>query len=746
MTSAAPPASPLSLIPYPAKVETNAQGFALNDQTRIQVAPHDAQALFAARKLQSLLQTTPGLHLKIEEGFRHRHGVIRLARSPAAPDGLESYSLSSDKDGVQIKAKGEAGLYYGAITLWQLASAEQKKDGEIHVPGVRIEDAPRFGWRGLLLDSARHYQPPDIILHLIDHISELKLNVLHWHLTDDQCWRLQIPQYPRLTEVGAWRTEAGYFPQAPSGGFYTEDDVRRIVAYAHARHVRIVPEIDVPGHATAAIAAYPSLGAALQPPTAPSSDWGLFFNVYRPSSEWVDFLHTVLDEVMALFPDSFVHIGGDEVQTAQWKASPAVQARMKALGLKNEAELQSWFTHEATAYLAAHGRRAIGWDEILDVNPPKNAAIMSWRGFSGAIKAAKTGRDAILSPAPQLYFDNRQDDLPGEPTGRGLVVGLDAVYGVDLNAAQLSDEERAHILGLQANIWTEHLQTPDKVERAAFPRAAALAERAWTTNQSVDFTDFLHRLPDQSARFSAEGVIFYDTAFLPRAEVRRLDADRAQVTLSKPASIGQIHYRLDGEDPGLADPVYQAPLTLALPAKISMATFIGQRRVSDRVLSRIDGAALQARENHQLSLIQNALALNLQGAPRPDGHRPTYLVDILNPGWLWKGAWLNGMGGFSAEVEPLPFNFQLGELFPADPAANIQHLHPPVSDRGELQVRLDRCDGPVIANLSLNGALAPQTVQARLATPLEGLHDLCFTFTGTKREPLWVLGSVRLTP
>ena len=301
-----------------------------------------------------------------------------------------------------------------------------------------------------MLDSVRHFQSPQFVMRFIDWMALHKLNVLHWHLTDDQGWRLEIKKYPRLTQVGAWRVPAGQAAAAdidPAtghprlyGGFYTQDDVRRIVAHAANRNVTIVPEIDMPGHATAAIVAYPQLGVADHPPGAVPADWGLYPNLYNVDDSTFSFLDDVLDEVMALFPGEYVHIGGDEVVKDQWKASPRVQARMRELHVADEQALQSYFIQRIEKYVNARGRRIVGWDEILEGGIAQNATVMSWRGLDGAVTAVRAGHDAVLSPWPTLYFDNRQGTGSGEPPGRAKVISLHDVYDFDPMPAGIAAE------------------------------------------------------------------------------------------------------------------------------------------------------------------------------------------------------------------------------------------------------------------------------------------------------------------
>ena len=724
----------LSLIPWPAEVRTAPAGFHLASGQQISVPAQDAAARFAADQLAARLARRPALRLTVAEAGP---AAIRFVRDPAIA-GDEAYRIEIGPDGVVLRARGDSGLYYAAMTLWQVATPAATAEGA-DLPGLIISDAPRFRWRGLLLDSARHYQSPAFIRRLIDAESSLKLNVLQWHLTDDQAWRLEVPAWPRLVRVGGCRREAGFGRRRRVCGVYTEAEVRALVAYAAQRRVRIVPEIDVPGHASAAVAAYPELGAApvaaAPRPRAPENRWGVFKTVYAPSERTVAMLDAVYDEVAALFPDPFVHIGGDEVIRQQWAASPAVQARMKALGVPTEAGLQGWFAAHAAARLARHGRRAIGWDEILDGGAPPDAAIMSWRGVAGAEAASAAGHDVVLSPAPVLYLDNRQDDLGTEPPGRGHVTALAEVYAFDPAPPALTDAQRAHVLGVQANLWTEHLRTEARVERAAFPRAAALAEVAWSPAPRRPLPDFEGRLLDQFDRFDADGVIHSETWFQPRATVRRIDAGHVSLGLSRPASLGEVRYSLDGAPVGPASPVADGPLTLTLPARLQAASFVDGRRVSPEVRLELSAASLSRIDNHGLALCSDQLSLNLEGEPERRGGRG-FLVDILHPCWIWRGADLDQVRALTARVVPLPFNFALGADDPDNPRLNLQHLAAPRTRHGELVARLDGCDGPVIASLPLRARRRGQVLRGRVTPGVGGVHDVCLSFTGTRPEPL----------
>ena len=434
-------------VPLPRAMTMRSGGFAINARTTIAVPAGDKGAAEAARQLVTLIGKTHRIALKIG-----RSGAIRFVRKPGFA--REGYTLESDDRGATITASDDAGLFYGAVTVWQLLDGGR-------VPAVSIDDAPRFAWRGLMLDSARHYQSPAFIHRLIDAMAASKLNMLHWHLVDDQGWRIEIPKYPRLTSVGGWRVPASA-PGAPAlpreGGFYSVAEIREIVGYAAKRNITIVPEIEMPGHALSAIRAYPWLGMGVAIPRGVESDWGVFPWLYNTDERTFHFLDDVLDQVMALFPSRYVHVGGDEAVKDQWKASPQIQAQMRALDIKSEDALQSWFVRRIGDYLAKHGRRLIGWDEILDGGITPGATVMSWRGIDGAAAAARAGYDVILSPMPTLYLDNEQGESAADGPGRGNFVSLATVYGFDPASGNFPPAGRAHILGLQVNLWTEHIR------------------------------------------------------------------------------------------------------------------------------------------------------------------------------------------------------------------------------------------------------------------------------------------------
>ncbi|MFK0177986.1 beta-N-acetylhexosaminidase [Streptomyces xanthochromogenes] len=456
--------------------------------------------------------------------------VLRL--DPDLPGGPEAYRLSTDRTLQNVAALVEgatpAGVFRGMQTLRQLLGPEAFRRAPVAagrhwtLPGVTIEDSPRFGWRGLMLDVARHFMPKDGVLRYLDLIAAHKLNVFHFHLTDDQGWRIEIKRYPRLTEVGAWRSRTKWghrasplWDEKPHGGYYTQDDIREIVAYAAERHIRVVPEIDLPGHSQAAIAAYPELGNTDVIDTASLSvwdTWGVNPNVLAPTDNTLRFYEGVLEEVLDLFPEDvspFIHIGGDECPKEQWQKSDVAQDRIRELGLGGENELQSWIIRHFDTWLSARGRRLIGWDEILEGGLAPGAAVSSWRGYGAGIAAAEAGHDVVMCPEQYVYLDHRQAPGADEPVPIGFVRTLEDVYRFEPVPPQLGPEAAAHVLGTQANAWTEVMENQSRVDYQVFPRLAAFAEVAWSALPAPaarDFADFERRMAAHYRRLDALGV------------------------------------------------------------------------------------------------------------------------------------------------------------------------------------------------------------------------------------------------
>jgi len=692
----------IAVVPAPARVDGQPGTFTFTPRTVVQAGPSVDQQWVAHRFLELVARRFGhALPLETVEGAAKPRGGIVFALDPAAGSSSpESYALVVSPGGVRVSARDRRGLYYGAVTLWQMLSAAGAiADGQVTLPCVRITDEPRYAWRGLMLDSARHYQSPEFIERYIDWMSLHKLNVLHWHLVDDQGWRLEIRKYPRLTSIGAWRVPAGAGPAAdidPAtgkprlyGGYYTQDTVRHLVQYAAERGVAIVPEIEMPGHATAAIVAYPELGVIEDAPTAVSADWGIYSNLFNVEDSTFAFLEDVLREVIELFPGPYVHVGGDEAVKDQWQASPRVQERMRELGIHDEHALQSWFVQRIGRFLAANGRRLIGWDEILEGGLAPDATVMSWRGIDGAVAAAAAGHDAVLAASPTLYFDNRQGRGPEEPPGRGRVLSLADVYAFDPSPPAIASEARKHILGLQANLWTEHVRTEPRAEWMTFPRAAAVAELAWSPPERIAFADFKRRLEASLRWYDAVDLHYATTEF--------------------------------------------APSTSAIAA--SAPPDVVPRAGSDA------GDRNRTLKSQELRLCSDRLTLSLEDDAPVRGDRAVFLIDIMNPCWLWPAANLEHGATLTARVGQVPFNFQIGK----DVEKIV--LRPPATADGELEVRLDGCDGERIASLPLAPAVSNPAVTALPAITLEqraGRHDLCFTFTSRAIDPMWAIDSLAL--
>jgi hexosaminidase len=475
----------------------------------------------------------------------------------------ESYKLDVMPGGATIVAADSTGLFYGKLTLDQLIQA----GGPIRA--IHIEDAPRFRYRGMHLDVARHFLPVEFVKRYIDLMSRYKLNTFHWHLTDDQGWRIEIKKYPRLTEVGGCRKETVFDRSAKVGdgtphcGFYTQDQIRDVIAYAKARHVTVVPEIEMPGHAKAALAAYPEL-ACTPGPFDVRTTWGVDEDVFCPKEETFGFIEDVLDEVARLFPGPYVHVGGDEVPKTRWRESPVAQEVMRRENLKDPDALQSWFIRRVERMLVARNKRLIGWDEILEGGLAPEATVMSWRGSAGGIAAAREGHDVIMSPGSHLYFDGYQGDPRFEPLAFGGPLPLSRVYEFEPVPDSLTPEQAKHILGAQANVWTEYMKTPSHVEYMAWPRALALAEVLWSPRASRSWESFDARLPHALRSLDALKVNYR----LP--DVEGLNGDRLTladaVTLNLSTSLpgGIIRYTTGGADPTDTSAVFPGPMVLVL--------------------------------------------------------------------------------------------------------------------------------------------------------------------------------------
>ncbi|RUL76101.1 beta-N-acetylhexosaminidase [Dyella choica] len=738
-------AAPVSLIPLPAQLQQAKGSFKVDSSTSIVVPANDPAAHASAQYLADLVARTRGLHLGVKEGTTGQ--AIVFQRNPKLAR-AECYTLDVSPTGIRIEARDDAGLFHGAVTLYQLLTPNARQ-GEEQVPALHISDWPRFAWRGVMLDSARHFQTADEVKLLLDQMAQHKLNVLHWHLTDDQGWRIEIKRHPELTSIGAWRTppDAGLDGEPQRyGGFYTQEQIRDVVAYAAARHITVMPEIDMPGHAQAAVAAYPELGVTGKRPPV-SADWGVNPYLYNVDDASFQFIDDVLDEVMALFPSHYIHVGGDEAIKDQWKASPAIQAKIRALHLKDEDALQGWFIGRVGSYLSAHGRRLIGWDEILDGGVPADATVMSWRGTDGAIKAARLGHDVVMSPAPDLYLDSLQSLLPDETAGRDPARSLEDVYRFNPVPSLLTATQAAHVLGAQANAWTEHMPSMRHVEHAAFPRLDALSEVVWSPAATHDWKGFLARLPAQFQRYAAQQVDYADSAFAPVIQIDAdvaLKSDKALVTLSNQAGYGAIHYTTDGSSPDSHAPLYSKPFALAWPATIRASVYADDGSMLAGMRTRvIDREHLLSRAGVELANCAGSdFRLRVQPMPDATSMAPVYAINVFDACQQYPAAPLDGIASIHVEVARLERNYALAH------DARLVVSRPHATPHGELVAHLDRCDGPIVAT-----ALLPDpAIGARhfgldaVFSPQQGKHTLCLLFTAPTDGPLYAFDRVSLVP
>ncbi|WP_289023957.1 beta-N-acetylhexosaminidase [uncultured Salegentibacter sp.] len=489
-----------AIIPLPQKMETSKGVFIVDEHTKIQVSQDLRQE---GRFLADYIEEVTGIAPEIKLNEKEVERSISLKISTDF-DRDEAYNLIVTHEKVVVEGASAKGVFYGVQTLKQLLPLQSEIDAEsaeIAIPAVTISDAPAFDYRGMHLDVARHMFPVDFIKKYIDLIAMHKMNTFHWHLTEDQGWRIEIKQYPKLTEIGSIRKETmiekNFDPYKGDGkeygGYYTQEEVKDIVAYAAKRHVTVIPEIELPGHSRAVLAAYPELGNGTGPYEV-ATKWGVFKEILAPKEETFEFLENVLTEVMELFPSEYIHIGGDEAPKTEWEQSAQAQEVIKREGLKDEHELQSYFIRRIEKFLNENGRQIIGWDEILEGGLAPNATVMSWRGNQGGIEAAKQKHNVVMTPNTHLYFDHYQADPETEPLAIGGNSTVSHVYSFDPVPEELSAGEEKYILGAQANVWTEYMKDSDYVEYMVLPRMTALSEVVWTYPEERNWDEFKARL------------------------------------------------------------------------------------------------------------------------------------------------------------------------------------------------------------------------------------------------------------
>lgn len=583
-----------------------ADSFRISRQTAI-VANHPSLQS-SVDFLVSYLQMQYKLTLpKIKKGKQVNTITLNLGNNASTVSG--AYSFDADAQQLTINGTDAAGVFYGIQTLIQLLPVDSNATPAI--PQVFVQDEPRFQYRGLMLDVSRHFFPADFVKKYIDLIALHKMNRLHWHLTDDHGWRIEIKKYPQLTSIGGWRngTVIGNYPGNGNtnqryGGFYTQAEVKDIVQYAAKRHITIVPEIEMPGHASAAIAAFPFLSCFPNEPTVvnkyPSEatqakggkqvqeTWGVHTDVYCAGNDTVfSMMQDILAEVINLFPSQYIHIGGDECPKDNWKRCPKCQQRMKDLKLKDEHELQSYFVQRIEKFINAKGRVLIGWDEILEGGLAPNAVVMSWRGEEGGIEAAKQGHDVVMTPNGYVYFDYLQGQRATEPMSIGGYLPLQKVYSYEPLPAALNAQEAKHIKGIQANLWTEYISSSDKVEYMVLPRMAAIAEIAWSS-AGKDFTNFSQRLETQYRRYAFWGYNAAQSAYNVKQWVKiDIDQGRATVSFTTDSFEPQLYYTLDGSEPSPKSTLYIKPFDVYRSVTVKAASFKNGKQVGKTTIQQI---------------------------------------------------------------------------------------------------------------------------------------------------------------
>ena len=576
--------SDINIIPQPVSIIRNVGAFNFNAKTKIFIVA-DADTALEATVKSFIEEIHAGsgatVQTKVDEkkAKRTKNVIVFFLTKDAKPT-KEAYTINIDQDRVNISANTNSGIFYACQTLLQLAPTSVFNNAVpknyFSFPAVTIADAPRFGYRGMHLDVCRHFFPVKFVKKFIDLLALHKFNTFHWHLTDDQGWRIEIKKFPLLTAIGSQRKETmegNYskkprtFDATPYGGFYTQDEIRDVVQYAQKKFVTIIPEIEMPGHALAALSAYPNLSCDSTKKYEAATTWGVFEDVFCPKEETFNFIDGVLTEVAALFPSEIIHIGGDECPKTAWKKSEFCQDLMKREGLKNEEELQSYFIRRVEKILASKGKKLLGWDEILEGGLSPTASVMSWRGIQGGIDAAKAGHNVVMTPGTPVYFDHYQAEASTEPMTIGGLNTLQNVYDYEPLPSELTDEQNKFILGAQGNIWTEYIADPSRVEYMAYPRVCALAEVVWSAKSQKNYPDFMRRLSKHIERLANKNVNFCTRAFDVACKVQ-VSKDTVQVALSTLLDDAKIFYTTDKSAPTEKSKLYTAPFEVGSEANV----------------------------------------------------------------------------------------------------------------------------------------------------------------------------------
>lgn len=575
----------LPIIPKPKIFRVDDGVFVLSNATVIQAPTTSFEATF----LQQNIEQKTGLKLQIQNATTASSVIQLSVLTPKnANFDKELHTVSVNNNFIQIQSASYQGLFYGIQSLLQLIPFETQS--EVKITTVEIVDQPKFKWRGMHLDVCRHFFSKEFIKKYIDYLAMYKMNTFHWHLTDDQGWRIEIKKYPKLTEVGAWRNGSmighyneNTFDNKRYGGFYTQDEIKEIVAYAQQRHITIVPEIEMPGHGVAALASYPEFSCT-GGPFEVAKQWGVLDDVFCPKEETFVFLQNILSEVLPLFPSEYIHIGGDECPKTRWKNCSHCQHLMKEKGLQDEHELQSYFIQRIEKFINSKGKKIIGWDEILEGGLAPNAAVMSWRGTEGGIEAAKQKHYVVMSPGSHCYFDHYQGDPKNEPLAIGGYTNLEKVYSFNPIPETLSAEESQYILGAQANLWTEYIYDEKKVEYMLFPRLMALSEVVWGTANASDFNQFQNRVIGQFKTLDQLGINYSKAIFEVTSTVNpSKNGDGIDFQLKSANNSNGIRFTTDGTEPNASSLSYTNPISITQNTTVKAAFFEDQNQKSATV-------------------------------------------------------------------------------------------------------------------------------------------------------------------
>lgn len=678
------------LLPAPVSQEQLDGAFELNQQTVL-----DNQAYFniTATFLTDFLKLS---NIDLKNGTASTNYITILKDNSIV--NAEGYVLEITPKSIKIKASTDAGAFYAVQSLRQLMAPQLENTSNytsIPIPALNIKDEPRFSYRGMHLDVSRHMFDVAFIKKYIDAMALLKMNNFHWHLTDDQGWRIEIKKYPELQETAAYRdsTLIGHYNDQPVrydgkiyGGFYTQEDIKEVIAFAKARHINIIPEIEMPGHAQAAIAAYPALGCTNNPVDV-ATTWGVFDDIFCPNEETFTFLENVIDEVIALFPGKYIHIGGDETPKTQWKTSTAAQQVMKENNLKTEEELQSYFIQRMERYINSKGKQIIGWDEILEGGLAPNATVMSWRGNTGAIEAARAGHDVIMTPTSHSYFDYYQSEDENEPTAIGGFLPLEKVYSFNPIPPELSETEATFILGPQANLWTEYITTQQQVEYMVFPRMIAMSEVAWSMEGSLDYPNFISRLENFQERLDVLDIHYANHLYEIKGS---FNADHTYklftVTQGK-----DIRYTIDNSEPTPGSSLYSEPILFDKSITIKAAVFKGQQKLGSIFIQKL--------EHHKA--VGAAISINKTPHPSYSGNGAQGLINGIKGSDTRYGdsEWL-GFWGDDVEIEiTFPESQKIATLELRFFEANGQWLYTP--KKVDIEIINDESGKPVISTVPI---------------------------------------------